>query len=74
MSRAEIHTTDAIAWCRAQGLIIVGFNLELLIKVGETARVAILARNPKGHFLAVSPIPDRRGAGSRDHQPQHRGR
>jgi hypothetical protein len=51
-----VATTDVVLYCRGQGWSVVGYNLELLVREGETVRVAVLALDGRGHFLAVSPI------------------
>lgn len=51
-----INAFDVAAYCHKQGWVVVGYDLRLLIRADETARVAILARDTQGHFLAISPV------------------
>ena len=51
-----ITTIDVVLYCRGQGWSVVGYKVELLVREGETVRVAVLALDRRGHFLAVSPI------------------
>lgn len=46
----------AVAYCQQEHLVLVGHNLELLIGPTETVVIAVLARDAKGHFLAISPV------------------
>jgi hypothetical protein len=47
---------DAIRYCAEQHWIVVGHQFRLLVRPGETIMVAVLARDQRGHFLAVSPV------------------
>jgi hypothetical protein len=51
-----ITEADVAAYCREQGWIIVGYDLALLSHADATVRVAVLARDQRGHCLAVSAI------------------
>ena len=56
---------DALQYCSKQEWTVVGYELKLLVRQGETVTVAVLARDHLGHFLAVSPLDldDRPGIG-----------
>jgi len=51
-----ITVVDVTLWCREKGMVVIGHNLELLIGEGKTVKVAVLARDRRDHFIAVSPI------------------
>jgi hypothetical protein len=53
---ATLTPFDAIRYCAEQRWVVVGHELKLLVRPGETVVVAVLARDLRGHFLAVSPI------------------
>lgn len=47
---------DALRYCAEQRWVVVGHELKLLVRPGETVTVAVVARDLRGHFLAISPI------------------
>jgi hypothetical protein len=47
---------DIALWCQHQGWMVVGHNLDLVVRQGETVRVAIIAKDERDHFIAVSPV------------------
>jgi hypothetical protein len=47
---------DALRYCAEQDWVVVGHQLRLLVRPGETVMIAVLARDQRGHFLAVSPL------------------
>ena len=47
---------EAIRYCAEQRWVVVGHELKLLVRPGETVMIAVLARDQRGHFLAVSPL------------------
>lgn len=51
---------DALRYCAEQHWVVVGHQFKLLVRPGETVTVAVLARDHRGHFLAVSAL-DRDG-------------
>lgn len=51
-----VSAAEVEAYCRGEGWSVVGYDLRLLLKPGETARVAVLAKDRRGHFLAISPL------------------
>jgi hypothetical protein len=48
--------SDALRYCEQQHWIVVGHELKLIIRPGETVMIAVLARDQRGHFLGVSPL------------------
>ena len=53
---ATLTPYDAIRYCAARRWVVVGHELKLLVRPGETVTVAVVARDLRGHFLAISPI------------------
>lgn len=51
-----VSASEVEAYRHNEGWAFVGYDLRLLVRPGETARVAVLARDRRGHFLAISPI------------------
>jgi hypothetical protein len=47
---------DALLYCAEQRWVVVGHQLRLLVRPGETVMISVLARDHRGHFLAVSPL------------------
>jgi hypothetical protein len=47
---------DALRYCAEQHWVVIGHQLRLVVRPGETVMVAVLARDQRGHFLAVSPL------------------
>jgi hypothetical protein len=47
---------EALRYCAEQHWVVVGHQLRLLVRPGETVMIAVLARDQRGHFLAVSPL------------------
>jgi hypothetical protein len=47
---------DALRYCAEQRWVVIGHQLKLLVRPGETVTIAVLARDHRGHFLAVSPL------------------
>ncbi len=47
---------DALLYCAEQHWVVVGHQFKLLVRPGETVMVSVLARDHRGHFLAVSPL------------------
>ncbi len=35
---------------------VVGYELKLVVRLGETVTVAVLVRDHRGHFIAVTPM------------------
>lgn len=58
---ATLTPYDVLGYCAEQRWAIVGYELELLVRPGETVTIAVLARDLRGHFLAVSPLESNRG-------------
>ena len=46
---------DALRYCAEHDWVVVGHQLRL-VRLGETVMIAVLARDQRGHFLAVSPL------------------
>ncbi len=53
---ASLTPLDALHHCVDRHWAVVGYELKLLVRMGETVTVAVLARDDKGHFVAVSPL------------------
>ena len=53
---ASLTPLDALRHCAEQRWAVVGYELKLLVRMGETVTVAVLARDMEGHFVAVSPL------------------
>jgi hypothetical protein len=53
---STLATYDAIRYCAEQHWVVVGHEFRLLVRPGETIMIAVLARDQRGHFLAVSPV------------------
>jgi hypothetical protein len=53
---ATLTPYDALRYCSEQHWVVVGHQLKLLVRPGETVMIAVLARDRRGHFLAVSPL------------------
>ena len=53
---STLTPNDALQYCAAQHWVVVGHELRLLVRPGETVLVSVLARDHRGHFLAVSPL------------------
>jgi hypothetical protein len=53
---ATLTPYDALRYCAEQHWVVVGHQLKLLVRPGETVMIAVLARDHRGHFLAVSPL------------------
>ena len=51
-----VTVTDVLRYCAQQQWVVVGHDLKLVVRPGETVMVAVLARDRQGHFLAVSPV------------------
>lgn len=47
---------EALRYCAEQHWVVIGHQLKLLVRPGETVLIAVLARDHRGHFLAVSPL------------------
>lgn len=52
---ATLTPYEAVRYCSERRWAVVGYELKLLVRPGETVTVAVLARDLRGHFLAVSP-------------------
>ena len=53
---ATLTPYDVLRYCAEQRWAVVGYELKLLVRPGETVTVAVVARDLRGHFLAVSPL------------------
>jgi len=51
-----VTATDVLRYCAQQRWVVVGHDLKLVVRPGETVMVAVLARDRRGHFLAISPV------------------
>jgi hypothetical protein len=47
---------DCLRYVSERHWTVVGHKFELLVSNSETVTIAVLARDERGHFLAVSPI------------------
>ena len=53
---ATLTPNDALRYCAEQRWAVVGHELKLLVRPGTTVVVAVVARDLRGHFLAISPL------------------
>ena len=51
-----ISIGEVVAYCQREGWVVVGFDLQLLIRPDETVRVAVVALDKRNHMLAISPV------------------
>jgi hypothetical protein len=55
-ARSHITTAEIVRYCREQRWTVIGYDLQLLVRADDTVYVAVLVKDARHHFLAVSGV------------------